>query len=166
MVERALAIANYFIKLSQDKGQELTPMKLIKISYISHGWNLALYDESLIDEVIYAWKYGPVIESVFHAFKPYGDKQIEELYRTHTGYPMPSPENIVLLNKVWEVYGASDGIKLSALTHKEGTPWDIVWNKRGGKDKKHAIIPNDLIKTYYKDKIALPQDANPEPAGH
>ena len=58
------------------------------------------------------------------------------------------------LNKIWDEYKGLSGVTLSAITHKPGTPWDIIWNQRGGKNQKNAIIPNDLIKEHYKSKIA------------
>ena len=73
-----IQIANYFIKSSFRTGDELTPMKLIKLTYIAHGWHLGLYDSELIDEPVYAWKYGPVVQSIYQDFKWYGDNQIAE----------------------------------------------------------------------------------------
>jgi uncharacterized phage-associated protein len=156
LVEKSLAVSNYFIKLSQDTGKELTPLKLIKLCYISHGWHLGLFDESLIDEVVYAWKFGPVIESVYHTFKGYRDSQIEELYREGLSYPMPNSDNRKFLNKIWDVYSVYNGVQLSTMTHQSGTPWDTIWNKRGGKSKPCAIIPNDLIRDFYQQKKLIP----------
>lgn len=152
-------IANFFIKQSQDTGIELTPMKLIKLSYIAHGWHLGLYDTQLLDEVIYAWKYGPVIDTIYTDFKKYGNSQITELYKDEVNciYPMTGSDKEEFLNMIWTSYGRFSGIQLSAMTHQPETPWDIVWNKRGGKNLKHSIIPNDLIKEHYKSKIVNAQ---------
>jgi uncharacterized phage-associated protein len=70
-----------------------------------------------------------------------------------TTYPIVTDEGKkAFLNKIWEVYGKFNGLQLSTLTHQPDTPWDIVWNKRGGKSKKAVIIPNDLIREHYKCK--------------
>lgn len=149
------AIANFFIKSSHDSGEELTPMKLVKLCYIAHGWHLGYFEEALLDEVVHAWKYGPVIDTVYHDFKHYGTSQITELYRDEAGeYPYPQTDVIPFLTHIWDAYKRYDGIRLSAMTHQENTPWDITWNKKGGKHKRHVIIPNDLIKVHYKEKIA------------
>jgi uncharacterized phage-associated protein len=147
-------IANYFIKASQDTGQELTPMKLIKLSYIAHGWYLGLYDKALLNETIYAWKYGPVIYSTYKEFKKFGNCQINELVNTGNGYPYPSSDVLPFLKMIWDVYGKFSGVELSSMTHQRGTPWDITWNVNGGKNQIDARIPNDLIKQHYKDKIS------------
>ncbi|HEY9256536.1 MAG TPA: type II toxin-antitoxin system antitoxin SocA domain-containing protein [Chitinophaga sp.] len=146
-------IANFFIKSSQNTGDELTPMKLIKLCYIAHGWNLALYNEALLDEAIQAWQYGPVIQSIYRDFKHYGNSQITELVKVGDEYPLPNPAAFPLLNKIWDVYKKYDGVQLSAMTHQPETPWDITWNDMGGKQLRAAIIPNNLIQQHYLQKI-------------
>ena len=78
-MKTALEIANYFIEKSLDSGVDLTPMKLNKLVYIAHGWYLGLSDRPLIGEAAQAWKYGPVIPSIYHRFKAYGGAQITSL---------------------------------------------------------------------------------------
>lgn len=155
-MENPLAVANYFIQKSFDTGNELTPMKLVKLVYIAHGWHLALTEKPLINEPIQAWKYGPVINSLYHTFKEYGNEQITKPESEFKGFqsvtPMVDETKKSFLDKVWEVYGGQDGVQLSSLTHQPHTPWYIVWHEKGGKDSKSVIIPNDLIKLHYKEK--------------
>ncbi len=155
-MQTSLEVANYFIRQSLKTGIELTPMKLIKLSYIAHGFHLGIYSKELLDEAVYAWQYGPVIETLYYKFREYKDCQIDELHRDKaTGvYPMPRIDVVPLLEKIWNTYGQYDGITLSAMTHQEGTPWDITWNKVGGKNKRSAVIPNDLIEEYYEEKLS------------
>jgi len=54
-----LAVANYLIGKAQSEGRSITPMQLIKLVYIAHGWTLGLYDQPLIGEQVEAWTYGP-----------------------------------------------------------------------------------------------------------
>ncbi|HVY73837.1 MAG TPA: type II toxin-antitoxin system antitoxin SocA domain-containing protein [Puia sp.] len=154
-MENSLAIANYFIKKAQDSEEELTPMKLIKIVYIANGWYLALKGEPLIPEKIEAWKYGPVVKSVYNEFKQYSRGQIDSFYSDHFGVtPMPKdPEIRKFLDKIWEVYGAYNGLQLSALTHEKDTPWYTTWHDKGGSKCESAIISNDLIRNHYKSKL-------------
>lgn len=147
-------IANYFIAKSRATGGELTPMKAIKLSYIAHGWNLGLYGNSLIDEPIYAWKYGPVIETLYQTLKQYKNSQITDDIPVETQQLIVDSQSVELLDKIWETYGSLTGLQLSTLTHQSGTPWDIVWNKQGGSKRDYAIIPNELIKKHYQDKAA------------
>ena len=69
----ALAIANYFVRkgLSDTVGEKLTLLRLVKYVYIAYGFSLALIDKSIINDRfdrVEAWKYGPVIPSVYHSF--------------------------------------------------------------------------------------------------
>ena len=152
-----LEIANFFIEKSLSTGRELTPMKLVKLVYISHGWHLGLTEKPLIAEAAQAWKYGPVIISVYHDFKKYGGRQITSLEPSLPSsryYPIVTDTELVrFLNRIWDVYSKFSGGQLSTLTHKEGTPWDIVWNEKGGKKLENTVIPNELIRQHYKTKI-------------
>jgi uncharacterized phage-associated protein len=156
-MENSLAIANYFIKKSLDEGEELTPMKLLKLVYIAHGWYLGLNGTALLDEGVEAWRYGPVVPSVYREFKKYGNNQISQLGYIFTDQmqivtPMADENKIQFLDKIWDVYKKYNGLELSTLTHEPGTPWDIVWNTENGKDIQGAIIRNNLIEQHYKLK--------------
>ena len=163
-MQNSLAIANFFIKSSFATGDEVTPMKLIKLCYIAHGWHLGIYKQPLLDEPIYAWKFGPVVSNVYHKFKGYGNSQITNYAHTSDGIMLPDVHDIetgMFLQKIWDVYRTHDGIRLSAMTHQSGTPWDTVWNKMNGKDKKDVIIPNNIIQEYYSGLVR--QNAADEP---
>lgn len=160
-MESPIAVANFFISKSFDTGIEVTPMKVLKLVYISHGWNLGLTSEPLINEAIQAWKYGPVIESVYTEFKEYRNAKITALgsifSMDNNDFRVMTPQvsgHIDLLEKIWEVYKDYSGLQLSTLTHQQGTPWDIVWNQNGGSKTMGAIISNDIIEQHYKTKIS------------
>jgi uncharacterized phage-associated protein len=157
-----LAIANFFIQSSFATGDELTPMKLIKLCYIAHGWHLGLFEKPLLDEPVYAWKFGPVVTNVYHTFKDYKNSQITGYAHTQKGIELPKDEQTeALLKKVWDVYRKYNGLQLSTMTHQKDTPWDIVWNQMNGKDGINVIIPDNLIENHYK--TLLKQTATNEP---
>lgn len=152
---KSLSIANYFIKKAMQTAAELTPMKLIKLVYIANGWYLAIKKEPLIDENVEAWKFGPVVPTVYHEFKRYYKGQIDSLYVDPAGNtPMPDdPEIIHFLDRIWEVYGRLNGMQLSALTHQTGTPWFQVWHNQGGSGKNSVVIGTGIIKDHYIQKM-------------
>ena len=147
-----LAIANYFINKSLATGEKLTPLKLLKLVYLSHGWYLGNTDKPLLGEAVEAWMYGPVIPSVYHAFKNYGRGQITELdydYRLLT-YPQIEDDRIQkFLDRIWDIYGKWTGNQLSTLTHEKDSPWYKAWNDRGSSNEKNKIIPNNDIRDFY-----------------
>lgn len=149
-------VANYYIQKSFDTGVPLSIMKLLKLVYIAHGWHRGYFSENLINDSVEAWKYGPVIPDLYRKLKHFGRRTIDSPI---DGYPpiqacqLPSQFTIALLDRVWDQYSQKDGIQLSALTHQKGTPWEQVWNDRGGSEYMGAIVPNDLIDQHYKQKI-------------
>jgi uncharacterized phage-associated protein len=160
-MESPLAVANYFIQKSFETGVVLTPMKLVKLVYIAHGWYLGLTGEPLLSEQVQAWQYGPVVKSVYDEFKAYGSQPITSYGYAPRGdgeyglyVPIVSDGKIKkFLDKVWDVYKGYTAIQLSSLTHQQNTPWDQVYNKMGGKYNKFAVIRDDIIKDHYKTKI-------------
>lgn len=154
-----VTICNYILKKSFDDGVEITPMKLIKLVYIAHGWTLALSDNPLITEQVEAWKFGPVINSVYRTFKKYGNRDIPSLElnskESRDEYlSFLNSDYLAIVDKVWELYKGYTGIQLSSMTHRENTPWDIVWNKQGGRIRSSEIISNNIIKDYYSNKLS------------
>lgn len=157
----AKAVANHFLDFGRTRKNEISPLKIHKLVYVSHGWHLALSGgEPLVsDEYVEAWPYGPVFPSVYHEFKHYGAAPIldyatdfELMGRT---FKLVTPRvetddinAVALLGRVWKVYGDFSGTQLSGMTHAPGTPWDIVWKKSEGMRNVH--IPNELICRHYQ----------------
>lgn len=174
----AAAIANYFIDLSLRDGRPCTPMKLQKLVFFAHGWHLAITDSPLIDEQVEAWKFGPVIRSLYRAFRDSGNQPVTSNYRPletefdgadlkwHYGAP-PSvdddPANAEftkkLLNKVWDVFGKYTAFQLSNMTHEPGTPWARVVQEYGGDPPKHTDIPPYMIRDYFAELGKRPKNA-------
>ncbi len=154
-MESPLAISNFFIKEANLKSIELTPMKLLKLVYLAHAWHLGLYNEPLIDEPVYAWKYGPVVTSVYYEFRDYHNSQITSPTKLPFSMivPFPTDEKTPFLTKIWTLYKDYNGVQLSSMTHKVGTPWYNVWVNENGKNRLSAVIPNSLIQEYYQSKI-------------
>lgn len=153
--QATISVANYFIGKAQQEGTSLTPMKLLKLVYIAHGWALGLYQTPLIAEEVQAWKYGPVVPSVYHDFRHYGRGHIERQKPVFTNGEVFVPtvtdqETQQLLDSVWNAYRQLDGLQLSDITHRPNTPWDITWNQRGGCNTRGAVIPPDVIQQHYQ----------------
>jgi uncharacterized phage-associated protein len=163
----SIAVANNFIDLAcQSCDNSLTPMKLQKLVFYSHGWYLALSGQPLIIEKVEAWKYGPVIPAVYHKFKDYGNDQVSkpaEVYEIKDGkltIEIPKVDDdqgtIALIKRIWESYGKYTGVQLSNATHSPGTPWHTVWEVDGGKLAQGVPIPNQLIADFFKKQMAKP----------
>lgn len=147
-------IANYFLAKYND-GQNITPMKIIKLVYIAHGWYLGITDTALIDENPEAWKYGPVIPSLYHQYKRYGSSPIEKY---NGAFILGSNEDENFLDRIWEVYGNYSGLELSAKTHQENSPWFRVRNTIKNHDFFSLQIPGIFIREHYKCLLSQNQN--------
>ena len=142
-----IQISNFFLDKSFDEGKPMTNMNLLKLVYIAHGWYLGITGKPLINEAVKAWRYGPVIESIYNTFKSNKGNAITKIPILPVSVDISDKEEF--LTKIWDVYKKYDGLQLSTLTHKKGTPWDITISTRG----VHSIIPNDLIQDHYRKRI-------------
>jgi uncharacterized phage-associated protein len=142
----AKRVAQYILWLAKDN--PITPMQLLKIVYICHGWMLGLYGRPLVSDGIEAWPYGPVIPKLYQAFKHYGGNFINQCPSTEPGGFTHEEQSV--MRQVWAAYRTFTGLQLSALTHKPGSPWAITRSK-------HRInglpISNDLIEQYYRELV-------------
>ena len=137
-------VAEYILYLADRAKRPLTPMQILKLVYIAHGWLLGLHGRPLVNEAIEAWPYGPVIASLYRHYKKYGSNYIEEC---PPGKPSDfDADEERTMQQVWDGYGHRSGISLSALTHEPGTPWAETIERLG----RGAIISNDLIEDYYR----------------
>jgi len=135
-------VANFFIEKAP-----LSPLALNKLVYFAHGWWLAYKGEPLIDEGIQAWKYGPVVNSLY-----YETKQRTVIENVFVDGGKLSKSQVKFLEQVWTSYRIYTDKELSTLAHTQNTPWDIIYNLRGGKGKYGVVIPNSLIKEFFKQK--------------
>jgi len=142
MAHDSKSVAQYILWLARDGA--VTPMQLLKLVYLSHGWMLGLHSQPLLTENAEAWQYGPVVPSVYHHYKRFGGNTITDVPTSEpSGF---TPEEQDLLQQVWKTYGKYNGLQLSALTHQPGTPWEITRRLSG----QGAITPNDLIEEHYR----------------
>jgi len=52
-------------------------MKLLKLTYIAHGYYLGFFEKPLIENEVQAWKYGPVIPELYHVIKRFGNGRVD-----------------------------------------------------------------------------------------
>lgn len=139
----AKVVANYFISLASKKQNTLTPMQLLKLVYIAHGYRLGAFGVPLINNRIEAWKFGPVIPDLYHSIKQHRDQPVPELSGCNVDGLSESEKSFIA--DVYDAYEGFSGLSLSNLTHEPGTPWYQVFRN----DTAGILIPNDLIESHY-----------------
>ncbi len=155
-------IANYFLWLAkEDDIKDMTTMKLIKLVYFGYAWYYALFEKKLFSEKIEAWRYGPVIPSIYHEFKRALSKPIDffsinlSLETGETTYPIidKKDEDIIqLLNAVWIVYKDKNGRELSEITHENGSPWRYAYDQGENTPMEDKLIKDRALKAIEKHK--------------
>lgn len=127
--------------------EDMTLLKLIKLTYICHGWMLGLHDKPLISEDVEAWQYGPVIPELYREIKQYGRNPITSLSEDFQVNLVEGETEV--LNAVLDAYSPKSAMHLVNLTHQSGTPWHKV--TRGGNIfGKGLVIPRNEITSYYR----------------
>jgi uncharacterized phage-associated protein len=150
-------VANSVISACRERGiADITPLKLQKIIYFLHGWHLVFSGKPAVSERFFAWRYGPVLDSVYREFRHFGSAPITAYA---TDFDPESKKNFAyvignstrsgsgkqfneILEKVLDSYGSMDGLELSALTHAQGSPW--------AKTPLNNAIDDNVIEQYFK----------------
>jgi uncharacterized phage-associated protein len=65
-------VANSFLVRAQNDGvNDVDPLKIQKLVYNLHGWNLAVTGSPVMGERFEAWPHGPVCSAIYHQFKDF-----------------------------------------------------------------------------------------------
>lgn len=149
MKSTVITIANYFIELAKKEGFKLRQFGLMKRVYITYGFYLALYNQSILqeDECVEAWVNGPVIPTVYYAFKHNKAGNIHEI--SELGHNQIEDNRLKLVaDMVWKRYHNMSDEELVNLLHRDGTPWAYSYKKQ-----KNNKISDIYTKAYYRKVI-------------
>lgn len=142
-----LQIANWFLaNIGREAGDLITHLKLQKLVYYAQAWSLAARGKPLFDEDIQAWAHGPVVPSLFRAFRGYGMDPIP----APASVPCLDPETVELLGEVLDVYGEHSAKKLEQLTHRE-RPWRDARGDLSPEARSDAVITQAAMQSYYSE---------------
>ncbi len=140
----SLVIANRFLELANKEKDSLTPMQLLKLVYLAHGWMLGLYGRPLVKDEIQAWQYGPVIPHLYNHIRKFKSNPVEGSLTCKEDELSRQEEDII--QQVYDIYGHLSGPHLSSLTHQQGSPWEVCYQP----NEFWPIISNDIIEDYYQ----------------
>ncbi|MBC6438063.1 MAG: SocA family protein [Rhodobacteraceae bacterium] len=135
------AIANEFIKLN---GEKMSQIKLQKLVYLAHGWNLAINGEPLVCGDIEAWDGGPVMRPIWDHLRDYGHNASGDRMAPPNGKPYSadlSAEERAVIQHTWRKYDKYTGVWLSRMTHQPGTPWA---NTYFGEGRNQPLFNEDI----------------------
>ncbi|MCQ2337142.1 MAG: HigA family addiction module antitoxin [Paludibacteraceae bacterium] len=159
----ALSVANYFVEKAENEHKDITMLMLVKLVYIAQGYSLALLGRPITNsrfDKVEAWKFGPVVPSVYNSFKHCGNNPIKEKtmilkWFDDGNYTFEEPivkdkDTKFILDKVWMDYKTWSPSKLVSELHQKDTPWFKYY-----REGKNIQIPDKETELYYKRKLKI-----------
>lgn len=157
----ASLVSNNILERSFRDKIPVSPMKLQKIMYFVASEYAKETGEQLFTENFEAWKYGPVLRSIYREFKPFGGFPItafatqDALGNTYRAAEALDPELRVAIDTVWTSARDQSAIDLYRLTHTAGSAWSQAWEKG-----QQYITPNLVTQdTTYQEALRIPVHA-------
>ena len=122
-------VANYFLtKVDEEEGEVITNLKLQNLAYYAQSASLAFHDSALFSEALEAWKYGPVVPELYHAYKEYKSFPLPRV--ASVSEDTYSAAECKLLDEMYAFFGQYAAWKLRDMTHEE-TPWREAFPTEG-----------------------------------
>jgi uncharacterized phage-associated protein len=140
----ALIVAKWFIAWAEAEDDEISNLKLQKLLYYAQGHHLAERHRPLFADQIQAWSHGPVVPTVYHAYKDCGRASIELPQDDPFTWDEVDGDTADLLSQVWNTYGGYSAGRLRNMTHGE-TPWKTHFRP----DTLGIVIPQDEIERHF-----------------
>lgn len=137
-----------------------THLSLEKLVYFAYADYLCEYSKRLFDDTVFAFRHGPVVDSVFKKYNGSGSQyltsfEIKNDSSVLTDVPEMSAKSRILfaedgaekirsIDKTIEKYGKCSASFLVDLTHRSSSPWSHV-----DSSKSYQVITDDLIKEFH-----------------
>ena len=111
-----------------------------------------------VSERFYAWRFGPVLDSVYREFRHFGSAPVTDyavefdpVSRANIAYIVGDDAKDgksfnETLQRVLTSYGHLNGLQLSALSHAAGSPWALT--------AQSAVIEDKDIQRYFESLSA------------
>lgn len=147
---KANDVADFFISLGNAENEDpMTNLRINKLMYYAQGFHLQRFGTPLFNEAIKAWKYGPVVESIYRKYHPSGRNIITECSPDFniSGF---SADEIQLLLDVYNKYRSLSTSRLVEKSHEANTPW-----AKSYVDGENRVIGIPLIKEYFDNHSPL-----------
>ena len=138
-------------------------LKLQKLVYMCYADYLCEYHEKLFEDMIYAYRLGPVIMSVYEKYKKSGSGFLdcEDDTETYSEVAKKMPirsrilaskdglNKIISIDKTLDSYANLSAADLVGLTHQEKSPWQYS----GAGNKTNEEIKDATIIRFHKFEV-------------
>lgn len=139
----------------QNGVNDIGNLKLQKLAYYCQGYSLAINNESIFDEPIKAYDYGPVVYSLFQEYK--GHKCITEALFCdgESCFNALADKFKNIIKYVIERLGGLSSYNLVTKTHNE-SPW--LAHSRGINKADGKEITQEELKLFFTLELSKQQD--------
>lgn len=146
---KAYEVALYFLYRARElgAGDTISNLKMQKLLYYAQGYFLALYKTPLFEDKIEAWKYGPVVKSIYDKFSEYGKLAIDFKELENYNGEVYTAEHLDFLPFIFNKYNSFSAWELSEKTHNE------IWKDYFSEYNTNEI-PIDKIQEFFTKKFA------------
>ena len=117
---------------------DIDPMKLQKLLYYCQGYSLGLRGKPLFADPIEAWKYGPVVRSVYQEFKKYKGRCIP--FEAVSSTPDVDGWASAVVHMVMRDKGRYSATALMLMTHNED-----AWREARQKADPAALFHDETL---------------------
>lgn len=143
----AREIADWLLAWAEHNDAPVSNLKMQKLLYYAQGHHLGDHDEPLFHDDLQAWAHGPVVPSVYRAFKTSGNEPIDPDDALGDDFDWGDYRDVEAhLIKVWNTYGHLEAWSLRERTHREA-PWQDAFED----GVRNIIIPKDELKKFFAD---------------
>lgn len=142
----ALTLAKYIVTKCAKEDHPISNFMLQKILYFVQMKSFSTRDEGAFFDEFEAWKIGPVLPNVYYYFCRCGALPILDTYSVEG----PTGLDKLLVDSVVEATYTMNPFDLMEESEVKDGPWNIVYNQRGGKEKKYIkdAIPYEWLHEY------------------
>ena len=155
----ATRVSNNILHRAFQEKVDVSPMKLQKILFfLTAEYGKAFpdtpnrEDRYLLNQQFQPWKFGPVLPSVYDEFKIFSSAPIKKYAKDADGRStiIDESQNPVfknVLDRVWLATRNIDAIRLSEISHAQGSAWWNSWMEYERYISEDAIIADDTYKS-------------------
>lgn len=124
--------------------RKCTHLALEKLTYLCYADYLCKYKKRLCEDTIYAFTYGPVVDSVYEKYSRHkevlGLDITESIAKSRILLLPDGMEKIGSIEETLEKYEKCSASDMVAITHAKGSPWDMK-----DASKYYQVIDDELI---------------------
>ncbi len=150
----AIDVAAWFLeKAATDQAavKDISNMKLQKLVFFAQLVSALTYaDQTLHCNNTHAWDYGPVVPRLYRILQKFGGNplsfsspEVKAAFDQCATQPIDDADALAILTAVWNKFKSWTAIQLSALTHRDDSPWAVVYSAT-----PYAIITPEIMRKH------------------